>query len=151
MKKIMNLFLTILIFYPFIVKANIICNDGTISPSCSTCHKGCCSRHGGCTNISNNSSNFSNSSCSSSSSNKKSNVVEDIKSSDTSLKKVVADGKDILISDSMIYLTTKETITILVIANDSKSIVDYIKNPDLTIEENIINIKVTAENGNIIS
>lgn len=38
------------LFIPTIVKANIICNDGTISKSCQDCHQGCCSRHGGCTN-----------------------------------------------------------------------------------------------------
>lgn len=27
---------------------NIICNDGTESPTCSTCSQGCCSGHGGC-------------------------------------------------------------------------------------------------------
>ena len=26
----------------------IICNDGTRSPSCTTCSQGCCSGHGGC-------------------------------------------------------------------------------------------------------
>ena len=30
------------------VFANIMCNDGTRSPSCSDCHRGCCSHHGGC-------------------------------------------------------------------------------------------------------
>ena len=30
------------------LRGNIICNDGTISPSCSDCHSGCCSHHGGC-------------------------------------------------------------------------------------------------------
>lgn len=27
---------------------NIICNDGTVSPTCQDCHRGCCSYHGGC-------------------------------------------------------------------------------------------------------
>ena len=30
------------------VFANIMCNDGTESPTCSDCHQGCCSWHGGC-------------------------------------------------------------------------------------------------------
>ncbi len=32
----------------FFLRGNIICNDGTISPTCSDCHSGCCSHHGGC-------------------------------------------------------------------------------------------------------
>lgn len=31
-----------------IVSANIMCNDGSVSPTCSDCHQGCCSWHGGC-------------------------------------------------------------------------------------------------------
>ena len=44
------LFIIILLVYiiPVNVYANIQCNDGTISPSCSDCHRGCCSHHGGC-------------------------------------------------------------------------------------------------------
>lgn len=49
MKKLI-VFTTILLIFPFVVNANIICNDGTISPSCQTCHTGCCSGHNGCTN-----------------------------------------------------------------------------------------------------
>ena len=30
------------------VYANIMCNDGTESPSCYDCHQGCCSHHDGC-------------------------------------------------------------------------------------------------------
>ena len=44
-------FIIILILFSFlIVNANIICNDGSVSKSCKTCHRGCCSRHGGCSN-----------------------------------------------------------------------------------------------------
>ncbi len=28
--------------------SHIMCNDGTRSPSCTSCSRGCCSRHGGC-------------------------------------------------------------------------------------------------------
>ena len=31
-----------------LVSANIMCNDGSESPTCSDCHQGCCSWHGGC-------------------------------------------------------------------------------------------------------
>ena len=49
MKK--RVFIIILILFSFlIVNANIICNDGSVSKSCKTCHRGCCSRHGGCSN-----------------------------------------------------------------------------------------------------
>ena len=37
-----------IVFFPLNVKANIMCNDGTISPSCTSCHQGCCSHHRGC-------------------------------------------------------------------------------------------------------
>ena len=133
MKKRVALFLVVLTFYPIVVKANIVCNDGTTSPSCSTCHRGCCSKHGGCL------TNFSSGSSS----------PTDSKSNDTSLKKVNVDEEDILIVDNMVYVTTKESVMILVATNDSKAILNYEKNPDLTIGENVINIKVTAENGNV--
>ncbi len=47
MKKYILTFIVIL-FFPLVVKANIVCNDGTTSPSCVDCHQGCCSHHGGC-------------------------------------------------------------------------------------------------------
>ena len=31
-----------------LVSANIVCNDGTVSPTCTDCHRGCCSHHNGC-------------------------------------------------------------------------------------------------------
>ena len=49
-KKILKTFLIMLLVFPLSAKANIICNDGTRSPSCQDCHRGCCSHHGGCTN-----------------------------------------------------------------------------------------------------
>ena len=52
MKKLI-IFTTILLIFPLIVNANIICNDGTISPTCIDCHQGCCSKHGGCSNNNN--------------------------------------------------------------------------------------------------
>ncbi len=142
MKRSIFLFLVLLTFYPIGVKANIVCNDGTISPGCSDCHRGCCSQHGGCSN--------SNSSSSSSSlTNNKPIVTEKVKSSDTSLKKVSIDEEDIAIANNMVYSTTKESVTIRVIANDSKATLDYQKNPNLTIGENVVSIKVTAENGSV--
>ncbi len=150
MKRSVVLFFVMLFFYPVVVRANIVCNDGTTSPSCSTCHKGCCSRHGGCSSSSSSSSGHSSTSSSSSSStSKKPATPKVVKSSDTSLKKVTIDEEDIPVLDNMVYTTTKESVTILVVANDSKATLDYKKNLDLTIGENVINIKVTAENGNV--
>ena len=47
-QKIIIYITTILFIIPIEVYANIICNDGTISPTCYDCHRGCCSRHDGC-------------------------------------------------------------------------------------------------------
>ncbi len=51
----------ILLMIPSIVNANIMCNDGTKSPTCENCHQGCCSYHGGCANKKYNSNNKQNS------------------------------------------------------------------------------------------
>ena len=59
MKKMFFIIGTLLLIYPINASANIICNDGTVSASCTDCHTGCCSRHGGCTNNPNNGSNSS--------------------------------------------------------------------------------------------
>lgn len=53
MKSRLLILIITLLLIPINVKANIICNDGTRSPSCSDCHRGCCSSHGGCTNTPN--------------------------------------------------------------------------------------------------
>ena len=160
MKKIVNYIIIILItinFYPLIVSANIVCNDGTISTGCSDCHRGCCSRHGGCTSnpnsssgsSSNNNSSSSNNSSSgnSSSSNNSNPVTENVKSSDATLKNVTVDDQNIPISNNMEYTTQNEKVTISAIANDAKAKVDYQQNPDLKIGDNNIDITVTAENG----
>lgn len=47
-KGLKILFTIILILFPINANANIICNDGTESSSCSDCHQGCCSQHDGC-------------------------------------------------------------------------------------------------------
>ncbi len=50
MKRIYVIFILFLMFLmnTEVVKANIICNDGTESPTCKDCHQGCCSWHKGC-------------------------------------------------------------------------------------------------------
>lgn len=47
MKKV--IISTLILLFPIVIQANIVCKDGTISPSCTICNRGCCSRHGGCT------------------------------------------------------------------------------------------------------
>lgn len=54
MKKILYIMFIGSLMIPIGVNANIMCNDGTISASCTDCHTGCCSRHGGCTDNPNN-------------------------------------------------------------------------------------------------
>ena len=49
MKKTLLILLILSFFANMeLVGANIMCNDGTESPTCTTCHQGCCSWHGGC-------------------------------------------------------------------------------------------------------
>lgn len=48
------IFFLILVLIPIFVKANVVCNDGTISPTCNVCSRGCCSHHGGCSSSSSN-------------------------------------------------------------------------------------------------
>ena len=54
MKKCSKIIIILVTFCLFldIVHANIVCNDGSVSPSCSVCSRGCCSRHGGCSSYS---------------------------------------------------------------------------------------------------
>lgn len=67
MKRSFVIVFMFFVLIPFNVKANIMCNDGSISSSCTDCHRGCCSKHGGCTSGGSPSS-YSNSSSGSSSS-----------------------------------------------------------------------------------
>lgn len=157
-------FVILIMLLPIVVNANIVCNDGTISPICGDCHKGCCSSHGGCsnsssssnsTNVETNTNNSSSSESTNSNSNTTNNVVETStiveqpKSSDATLKEITVDYEKINISNNMSYTTTNESVSINAVANDYKAKVDYDKNPELVIGDNIINIKVTAENGKV--
>ncbi len=148
LEKIGCLFLVLFLFLPLVVNANIMCNDGTRSPSCQDCHQGCCSHHGGCA--------YGGGDSSSSSSNSYSNsnyvyqqpiVQEPPKSSDTSLKSITIDEEELSLSDTLSYQTKNDRVTISVLPNDSKSTVDYNPFTELEVGENIINIKVTAEDG----
>lgn len=152
---IIGIFTLLIILFPTVVNANIVCNDGTVSPSCSDCHKGCCSKHGGCSSgASNNSSsssgttdNYSNNNSLSSDSNYA--VQYSTKSNDNSIRRVTVNSEEIDVSDSMSYSTTKEKAIIYVVATDYKATTEYNSNAKLTIGDNIIDIKVTAENGDV--
>ena len=142
-KKIFNCFIVVIglfiMFIPIVVKANIVCNDGTISDSCQDCHRGCCSHHGGCSNSSsssNSSGNISNNST----------VKPVSKSSDNSLKEVSVDYENVDISN-LTYSTKKQSVRVNVVANDDKATIEYDEYPELTVGDNTIIIKVIAENG----
>ncbi len=154
-KILIFIFFIQMTFMPIIVKANILCNDGTISPSCGDCHRGCCSHHGGCSSgsshgsSSSGTSGYNNNSNNSSSGNSSYVPQEPQKSSDVTLKEVTVDNKKIDISDNMVYSTKNEKVNIYIVANDSKATIEYEKNSQLTIGNNIKDIKVIAENGNV--
>ena len=57
-KKIFIFSIVFILLIPFCVNANIICNDGTESPTCQDCHTGCCSDHDGCTENPNHYNNY---------------------------------------------------------------------------------------------
>ena len=65
MKKVLGIIILIILVHPDIAMANVACNDGTTSPSCTACHKGCCSHHGGCASSSSSTNSSSNSKSSS--------------------------------------------------------------------------------------
>ncbi len=131
---------------PSLVMTRIVCNDGTISPGCNDCHKGCCSHHGGCSNSSTSSDSKDNSS---SNNYTDSTPYENPLSSDNTLKEVTVNGVNISISSNMFYTTNSERVVIKATPNDYKAILTYNTNPELIIGINSLNIKVTAENGNI--
>lgn len=58
-KKLYIFIVIILIAFPQKINANIICNDGTVSPTCNSCRPGCCSSHQGCTDYSYNNYGYS--------------------------------------------------------------------------------------------
>ena len=70
------------------------------------------------------------------------------KSNDNTLKTVTVDGENIEISNQMNYKTKNEKIDILVETNDSGASYN-IDDQSLKAGVNIINIKVTAENGDV--
>ena len=98
-KKLIYAIMVLLMIAPIYVKANIKCNDGSESPTCTTCKKGCCSKHGGCTaNQTSNSgtSKNSNKSNSGSNSNSSSNngIINDTSKSNNNVTEVIDDVKE---------------------------------------------------------
>lgn len=68
------------------------------------------------------------------------------KSNDVSLKSVIVEDENIVISDSMLYETTKKNVEINITPNDDKTKVIF-TNEELKEGDNLININVVAENG----
>lgn len=144
-----GIFVLLINFFPTIVNANIICNDGTVSPSCGDCHRGCCSHHGGCSNRTTNPSTYSGTTSNNSSGGNSSPVIKETpKSSDNSLKTLTVNSESIDISDNMSYSSSSERVYIFASANDNKATVEYDSVVNLVIGDNPISIKVIAENGN---
>lgn len=98
-KRLIYVIIVLLMIVPIYVKANIICNDGTVSATCMDCHKGCCSKHGGCTaNPTNNNSTNKNSNKSNSGSNNNSSsnnrIANDTSKSNDNVNEIIEDVKD---------------------------------------------------------
>lgn len=74
-------------------------------------------------------------------------TVEPTKSSDSSLKELKINDENIEISNSMLYETKLDKITVEAIANDDKATIEYEKEKNLEVGINEYTIKVTAENG----
>lgn len=82
------------------------------------------------------------------SNNQTTTFIPNPKSSDNTLRLVTIDGEKIEVSDEMSYKTKKEKIEISVETNDNKATYE-INNSSLIVGKNIIDIKVTAENGDV--
>lgn len=91
--------------------------------------------------------NFSSSGSYNSDTQNNSNPVIVPKSSDVSLNKVVLNDDEIPIQDIMSYETKEESVSLIVVTNDSKSIATYDSLVDLNIGNNEVIINVTAEDG----
>lgn len=69
--------------------------------------------------------------------------------SDSSLKEIVIDNEKIDIGETMEYKTTKEKITLDIVANNENAKVEYNNINNLELGNNIVNIKITALDGSI--
>lgn len=68
------------------------------------------------------------------------------KNNDTSLKLVEVDGEELIVANEMSYTTFAEKIQVVAEPNDVKAMVE-VKNKDLVVGDNKIEIEVTAEDG----
>lgn len=75
-------------------------------------------------------------------------TTKKIKSSDNRIKNIKINNKELILTDEMAYKTKAETLDIDIVLNDKNATYE-INKKDLQIGENIIEIKVTAENGSI--
>ncbi len=149
MKKRFCLLLICVLIFPCAIKANIMCNDGTVSPTCGDCHRGCCSHHGGC------SSSYSNSGGSSTSTNNYKRPVQRTyvppKSSNKTIESIVVNDKVISeVNDSNHISIANNVANISVNLQDSKA--SYVVNGDPNLKLNTLNtfsIVVTAEDGSV--
>ena len=124
MKKINKMILIIFLLSPMIVNANIICNDGTTSPSCLDCHRGCCSSHGGCSTNTNNTI---------TSKKKKVNKPKVVLSNDARLGSVKINGSKVTIKNNKIEYDSKvNDINVEAKANHKGATVSYKKNIKVT-------------------
>lgn len=101
-----------------------------------------------CTDINNveNSQNNVSTSASDSQSKQTSKVIN--KSGDNTLKSLKIDNENINISEKISYKTNQKSVNIEAVANDDKATLEYDKQIDLLMGENIVTIIVISENGN---
>lgn len=150
MKKRLYLVLILLLVFPCTIKANIICNDGTVSPKCADCHRGCCSHHGGCSSSYSNSSSNSGGSTTTSTTRSVQRAYTQPKSSDTSIRSIKVNSRLIRsVNDINTITTYDKSVSIIVNLNDTKATYQVNGNTDLSIGLNTFNIVVTAEDGTI--
>lgn len=122
--------------------------DAIMSDPCpnSTENKGTAESTGQNNNSSSNNNTTSNNNNSSPTTINKPIIQEKPKSNDVSLKSVIIEDENIVISDNMLYETTKKNVEINITPNDNKTKIIF-TNEELKDGDNLININVVAENG----
>lgn len=76
-------------------------------------------------------------------------TVDIPKNNDSSLKEITIDNEKIDVGETMEYKTTKEKIILNIVANNELAKVEYDNINNLELGNNIINIKVTAEDTSV--
>jgi len=72
-----------------------------------------------------------------------------VKSGDATLSSVRVDGAVVIVANTMSHTTLKSYVDVVVVTTNSKATAQVTNVPSLVIGENIITIKVTAENGTV--